>query len=185
MSASQLPENMGKKIVEALKRKAMFDEEETAPEEIVEESEIVEEPSAAIAEPESSLSETAFDTETKMDFSNISSPLPVFNTYSADIPTNVAVLRKLVNQLPPTVSKQVGAQIIRQTMEALGISMNSVLKEAQEVHNSLSAAVKECTLKAQEYKKEIMKLEIDMKDYQQQMAQINDIISVFILTEKR
>ena len=184
MSASQLPENMGKKIVEALKRKAMYDEEETIPEEIVEESEIVEEPSETV-ETTPVLAEPISNPEPQFNFSDLSNSSPVFNTYSSEIPTNVAVLRKLVNQLPPTVSKQVGAQIIRQTMEALGISMNSVLKEAQEVHNSLSAAVKECSAKAQEYKKEIMKLEIDMKDYQQQMAQINDIISVFILTEKR
>ena len=47
------------------------------------------------------------------------------------IPSNVAVLKRLITQLPQGVSKQTGAQIIRQTMEALGISMSTVLSEAQ------------------------------------------------------
>ena len=48
-----------------------------------------------------------------------------------EIPTNVAVLKQLISKLPSGVTKQTGAQIIKQTMEALGISMNSVLQEAQ------------------------------------------------------
>ena len=54
-----------------------------------------------------------------------------------EIPTNVAVLKQLINQLPAGVSKQTGALIIKQTMEALGISMKSVLQEAQQVQESL------------------------------------------------
>ena len=53
--------------------------------------------------------------------------------YQFEIPSNVAVLKKLISQLPSGVTRQTGAQIIKQTMEALGISMKSVLQDAQAV----------------------------------------------------
>ena len=108
-----------------------------------------------------------------------------FSSYTPDLPTNVAVLKKLISQLPAGVSKQVGAQIIRQTIEALGISMNSVLQEAQQVQETLNNAVTECSIKMQEYKNQIMQLEANTRDYQRQMAQINDLISLFILTDNK
>lgn len=75
------------------------------------------------------------------------------------MPANVAVLKRLIMQLPQGVTKQTGAQIIRQTMEALGISMNSVLKEAQQGQDSLTASAKACMSTIAEYKNNIKTLE--------------------------
>ncbi len=99
-----------------------------------------------------------------------------------DIPANVAVLRQLINQLPAGVSKQTGAQIIKQTMEALGISMKSVLQEAQQVQESLNSSARECQTSIMEYKKQISVLENQAQKFQRQYAALNDIISLFVQT---
>ncbi len=100
------------------------------------------------------------------------------------IPSNVAVLKRLIAQLPQGVSKQTGAQIIRQTMEALGISMSTVLSEAQNFQDGLNTSVRECVSTIQEYKNNIKNLEKQVSDYQKQSAQVNDLISLFIMTDK-
>ena len=100
------------------------------------------------------------------------------------IPSNVAVLKRLISQLPQGVSKQTGAQIIRQTMEALGISMSTVLSEAQNFQDGLNTSVRECVSTIQEYKNNIKNLEKQVSDYQKQSAQVNDLISLFIMTDK-
>ena len=99
-----------------------------------------------------------------------------------EIPTNIAVLKQLINQLPAGVSKQTGAQIIKQTMEALGISMKSVLQEAQQVQESLNNSAKDCQASIMEYKKQINILERQAQKYQKQYSALNDIISLFIQT---
>ena len=99
-----------------------------------------------------------------------------------EIPTNIAVLKQLINQLPAGVSKQTGAQIIKQTMEALGISMKSVLQEAQQVQESLNNSARECQTSIMEYKKQISVLEKQAQKYQRQYSALNDIISLFIQT---
>lgn len=99
-----------------------------------------------------------------------------------EIPTNIAVLKQLINQLPAGVSKQTGAQIIKQTMEALGISMKSVLQEAQQVQESLNNSARECQTSIIEYKKQINVLEKQSHKLQRQYAALNDIISLFIQT---
>ena len=99
-----------------------------------------------------------------------------------EIPANIAVLKQLINQLPAGVSKQTGAQIIKQTMEALGISMKSVLQEAQQVQESLNNASRECQTSIMEYKKQIGLLERQSQKLQKQYATLNDIISLFIQT---
>ena len=99
-----------------------------------------------------------------------------------EIPTNIAVLKQLINQLPAGVSKQTGAQIIKQTMEALGISMKSVLQEAQQVQESLNNSSRECQTSIMEYKKQISVLEKQAQKYQRQYSSLNDIISLFIQT---
>ena len=203
MSASQLPENMGKKIVEALKRQAMYGEdysatineqsesekfvlpqEDTIVENDVDDLNTISEVADVQPQPASVVNEEP------VQFSIPSSPQVTlqnvaFNAYAPEMPTNVAVLKKLISQLPAGVSKQIGAQIIRQTIEALGISMNSVLQEAQQVQENLNNSVTECSMKIQEYKNQIMQLEANARDYQRQMAQINDLISLFILTDKK
>ena len=101
-----------------------------------------------------------------------------------DMPPNVAVLKRLITQLPTGVTKQTGAQIIKQTMEALGISMNTVLHEAQKVQDAMNESIKNCMLTIQEYKNNIKNLEKQGLDYQRQVNQLNDLISLFILTDK-
>lgn len=99
-----------------------------------------------------------------------------------DLPANVAVLRQLITKIPAGVSKQTGALIIKQTMEALGISMTNVLQEAQQVQERLTQSVKECQTNVLEYKKQINILEVQAQKYQRQFAAVNDIISLFIQT---
>lgn len=99
-----------------------------------------------------------------------------------EMPTNVAILKQLINQLPSGVSRQTGAQIIKQTMEALGISMKSVLQEAQQVQENLNNSVKECQASVMEYKKQINVLERQSQKFLRQSAALNDIISLFVQT---
>ncbi len=99
-----------------------------------------------------------------------------------EIPTNIAVLKQLINQLPAGVSKQTGAQIIKQTMEALGISMKSVLQEAQQVQEGLNNSARECQASIMEYRKQINVLEKQAQKLQRQYSALNDIISLFIQT---
>ncbi len=103
---------------------------------------------------------------------------------SVNIPSNVAILKNLIATLPAGVSKQTGAQIIRQTLEAMGLPMNSVLKEAQEVQEELNTSVREFMLKIQEYKTNILRLEESVDEYQKNVAQLNDLVSLFLLTDK-
>ncbi len=97
-----------------------------------------------------------------------------------DYPQNVAVLRQLIGKLPAGVSKQTGAIIIKQTMEALGISMKSVIEEAKQVQMALANNAKECQTNIVEYKKQIGVLEAKSQQYQKQSAVMNDIINLFI-----
>ncbi len=101
-----------------------------------------------------------------------------------EMPANIAVLRKLISQLPSGVSRHTGAQIIKQTMEALGISMKSVLQDAQQVQEGLKVSARECQSSIQEYKKQIMALEKQSQTYQKQYSALNDLISLFIQTTK-
>jgi len=101
---------------------------------------------------------------------------------SFEIPSNIAVLKKLISQLPSGVTRHTGAQIIKQTMEALGISMKSVLQEAQQVQDGLNNSAKECHATIQEYKKQILTLEKQAQAHQKQYTALNELISLFIQT---
>ena len=72
--------------------------------------------------------------------------------------------------------------IIKQTMEAIGISMTNVLQEAQQVQENLTQSVRECQTSVLEHKKQINILEVQAQKYQRQFAAVNDIISLFIQT---
>lgn len=109
---------------------------------------------------------------------------PINHPPQHTMPSNVAVLKRLIMQLPSGVTKQTGAQIIRQTMEALGISMNSVLKEAQQVQDGLNDSARDCLSTIQQYKANIQALEKQVQDYRKQALALNDLISLFILTDK-
>lgn len=103
---------------------------------------------------------------------------------SFEMPANITVLKKLISQLPSGVSRHTGAQIIKQTMEALGISMKSVLQDAQQVQENLKVSARECQASIQEYKKQILTLEKQSQSYQKQYSALNDLISLFIQTTK-
>lgn len=133
------------------------------------------EPSVNIAEPNQT-------------FVNYQQPIPqvqdnfIKELDNFEIPGNIAVLKKLIAQLPSGVTRHTGAQIIKQTMEALGISMKSVLQEAQQVQDSLNNSAKECYSTIQEYKKQIVLLERQAQNHQKQYAALNELISLFIQT---
>ena len=107
-----------------------------------------------------------------------------FNEEQKDIeyPNNVAILSHLISKLPAGVTKQTGAIIIKQTMEALGIPIKSVLKEAQQYQESLSSRARECQKNIIDYKKQISTLEIKTQQYQKQAVAMNNIINLFIST---
>lgn len=95
---------------------------------------------------------------------------------------NVKTLIRLVNELPEGVTKQTGAQIIRLTMEAMGISMEDVLSEAQSAQSEMLDAVRANIKKIEEYKTVIRKLESDIKYYQGKANELSEIIDLFILS---
>lgn len=96
--------------------------------------------------------------------------------------SNVRTLIRLVNDLPEGVTKQTGAQIIRLTMEAMGISMEDVLTEAQSAQSEMLDAVRANIKKIEEYKTVIRRLESDIKYYQGKANELSEIIDLFILS---
>lgn len=193
-------DSVGKKIVEALKKQAesmemddnsqanlLFDEPEEKEDFL---GSVPAQPSDDIfAEPKTESKKGFFDdmedrepmfiSDPQMQASAIESPSDNF-----EMPSNITVLKKLISQLPSGVSRHTGAQIIKQTMEALGISMKSVLQDAQQVQESLKTSARECQGTIQEYKKQILSLERQSQNYQKQYSALNDLISLFIQTTK-
>lgn len=100
----------------------------------------------------------------------------------AEFSNNVRTLIRLVGDLPEGVTKQTGAQIIRLTMEAMGISMEDVLTEAQTAQSEMLDAVRGNIKKIEEYKTVIRKLESDIKYYQGKANELSEIIDLFILS---
>lgn len=101
-----------------------------------------------------------------------------------EMPHNIQVLKRLIAQLPTGVPKQTGAQIIRQTIEALGIPMKSVLQDAQKVRECLTSSIKDCSFTIQEYRNNIKNLEKQSANYQKQLAKLNDVIGLFVYNKK-
>ena len=187
-------ESVGKKIVEALKKQAesMDIQEEAVFEPAIgtEEADIIldEEKQDLFAEPAPSKNTFFDDIEEEKEsiFGSEQIPTQVVDSAidSFEMPANITVLKKLISQLPSGVSRHTGAQIIKQTMEALGISMKSVLQDAQQVQEGLKVSARECQGTIQEYKKQILNLEKQAQSYQKQYSALNDLISLFIQTTK-
>jgi hypothetical protein len=95
---------------------------------------------------------------------------------------NVRTLITLVNNLPEGVTKQTGAQIIRLTMEAMGIAMEEVLSEAQTAQSEMLESVRSNIKKIEEYKTIIRKIESDIKHFQGKANELSEIIDLFILS---
>ncbi len=205
MPENELPKNMGKKIADALKKQNEGIEEVT---EVIEEYNTAENVGG-----DYNANETSNDFNTDSSFemnyedNNMSDySAPVFNVDSDDInenpelkltidseddteefemPNNINVLKRLISQLPSGVPRQTGAQIIRQTIEALGIPMKSVLQDAQRVRDCLNSSIKDCHYTIQEYKSNIKNLEKQSASYQRQLSKLNDIIGLFVYNEKK
>lgn len=196
MVSNRMTDGVGKRIVDALKQQ---DNIEIKPTENVYENNEVEEQS----EFDSSFDDVELTADTNytepvqnnyqtndyvrndyphMTFDNVQNRDYQNDMDDFEIPSNVAVLRQLINKLPAGVSKQTGAQIIKQTMEALGISMQSVLQEAQQVQDNLNSSVKDCQSSIVEHKKQINALERQTQKLQKQYSVLNDIISLFVQT---
>ena len=109
-------------------------------------------------------------------------PESLNNEVDTEFSGNVKTLIRLVNELPEGVTKQTGAQIIRLTMEAMGISMEDVLSEAQSAQSEMLDAVRANIKKIEEYKTVIRKLETDIKYYQGKANELSEIIDLFILS---
>jgi len=213
MTNNKLNNEVGKKIVEALKQQTEEDfslnendtfeiaeeenvnefdsdfnfNEETVVDEtsFITKEEFTEPESIEIPNSNESIVDNAFNTDMFESFSTQPSyEQPAAPNTTFEIPSNIAVLKKLISQLPSGVTRHTGAQIIKQTMEALGISMKSVLNEAQQVQESLKLSAKECQTTIQEYKKQITALEKQSQTYQKQYGALNDLISLFIQTTK-
>ncbi len=201
MVSNRITEGVGKKIVEALKQQSDIEIQSVVDNPADETSLVNNSSDIEFVEEENDNSQEfqhqeeihpAFDEEVHNQFTNpgvmsFAQTSPITDTFASEldgfeIPANIAVLKQLINQLPAGVSKQTGAQIIKQTMEALGISMKSVLQEAQQVQESLNNSSRECQTSIMEYKKQIGMLERQSQKLQKQYAALNDIISLFIQT---
>lgn len=194
MSSNKMTEGVGKKIVEALKQQA---DVEIIPvkadqgfgdvhqEQIPVARPSFEEANNSIASFNFNSQNNAIENAINNTMLNMQQQMQDVNLSAVDdmeLPSNVAVLKQLITKLPTGVSKQTGAMIIKQTMEALGISMTNVLQEAQQVQENLNQSVRDCQTNVIEYKKQINHLELQAQKYQRQFAAINDIISLFIQT---
>ena len=192
-------ESVGKKIVEALRKQAenidvtedtgfetdSFTTEESGDLSDTQTVDIFAEPEIPAKQPAGFFDDIAEENNSDPFFSEPAA-VQVAETSSDnfEMPANIAVLKRLISQLPSGVSRHTGAQIIKQTMEALGISMKSVLQDAQQVQEGLKVSARECQSSIQEYKKQILALEKQSQNYQKQYSALNDLISLFIQTTK-
>ena len=204
MVNNRMTDGVGKKIVDALKKQTDVDiiqtQTQTQEPEKTEETillndtmpafEFIQETPQQVHTFENLASETPKQQPFTMNFNQTAeAPSPIhtatpeafineFDDY--ELPANVEVLRQLITKIPSNVSKQTGAQIIKQTMEALGISMKGVLQEAQAVQENLNASARECQNNIAEYRRQINILESQTQKLHRQYSQLNDIISLFI-----
>ena len=199
MQDKELPKNMGKKIVDALKQQDFEDATELDNENSIEN--FSENDDISLDELSSSVNDDAFDFgASAKDYQPVFSvneeevatnpdlKLSIENEEDVEefeMPNNINVLKRLISQLPTGVPRQTGAQIIRQTIEALGIPMKTVLQDAQRVRDCLNSSIKDCNYTIQEYKSNIRTLEKQAASYQKQLNKLNDIISLFVYSDKR
>ena len=199
MQDKELPKNMGKKIVDALKQQDFDDSSEANADDII--NSFSDDDELSLDELTSNPKETAFDLgASAKDYQPVFSVNEEELTANPDLklsieneddveefemPNNINVLKRLISQLPTGVPRQTGAQIIRQTIEALGIPMKTVLQDAQRVRDCLNSSIKDCNYTIQEYKSNIRTLEKQAASYQKQLNKLNDIIGLFVYSEKK
>jgi len=98
--------------------------------------------------------------------------------------SNVNIIMNLVHQLPSGVTKQTGAHIIRQTMEAMGIPMNKVLGEAQYLQEELGKTIKDNINTIEEYRNNIKTLEKEVQGARNKSEELEELISLFTFTDR-
>ena len=199
MQERELPKNMGKKIVDALKQQDFDEATEVNSEDVMnsfDDNDELSLESLADSTAESSFDfggsakdyQPVFSVNEEEVASNPDLKLSIENEEDVEefeMPNNINVLKRLISQLPTGVPRQTGAQIIRQTIEALGIPMKTVLQDAQRVRDCLNSSIKDCNYTIQEYKSNIRTLEKQAASYQKQLNKLNDIIGLFVYSEKR
>ena len=203
MAINKINDSVGKKIVEALKMQAP--EESTKNEQVEEEiqdnnvmfldKEEAPEFSNGNSDIQSTVQPSASPESVQPQIKPINNQSFIDNAFAQSLaqnigytqvpddfnyPANVAVLKQLIAKLPTGVSKQTGAIIIKQTMEALGIPMQSVIQEARQVQESLNNNARECQANIVDYRKQISILEAKSQQYVRLSAEMNDIISLFV-----
>ena len=199
MQDNELPKNMGKKIVDALKQQD-FDtvsdlDNENEIDEVVGNDDISLDSLEEIEDAESfdlninsKEYQPVFSVNEEEIVKNSDLKLSIDNEEDVEefeMPNNINVLKRLISQLPTGVPRQTGAQIIRQTIEALGIPMKTVLQDAQRVRDCLNSSIKDCNYTIQEYKSNIRTLEKQAASYQKQLNKLNDIIGLFVFSDKK
>ena len=204
MQNNNLPKNMGKKIADALKQQDLSEEKLDT---LQIDADSVDD--TINYQETNDLSNDSFDLDLDSNESESDEYSPVFsvdvdeidkttpdlklsidseeddNVEEFEMPNNINVLKRLINQLPTGVPRQTGAQIIRQTIEALGIPMKSVLQDAQRVRDCLNSSIKDCNYTIQEYKTNIRNLEKQSANYQKQLNKLNDIIGLFVYNDRK
>jgi hypothetical protein len=199
MQDNELPKNMGKKIVDALKQQDYETVSELDNDNEI--NEFTDNDEISLDSLDDAVGAEAFDFG-----ANAKEYQPVFSVSEEEIvknsdlklsidneedveefemPNNINVLKRLIAQLPTGVPRQTGAQIIRQTIEALGIPMKTVLQDAQRVRDCLNSSIKDCNYTIQEYKSNIRTLEKQAASYQKQLNKLNDIIGLFVFSDKK
>ncbi len=178
---NKITDGVGKKIVDALKQQSGAGIEETSNvQEVSDAPEYIMQGDELIDNFNDGFNNESYSVPNLMSYSDKESFAADLDGF--DVPANVAILKQLINQLPSGVSKQTGAQIIKQTMEALGISMKAVLQEAQQVQENLNNSAKECQASVMEHRKQIGLLEKQAQKFQKQSTALNDVISLFVQT---
>ena len=205
MQNNNLPKNMGKKIADALKQQDVAEENlDTIEIDTDSVSDTID-----YQETNETFDNSSFDLDDEEEKNDMQSDYnPVFSVDVDEIeqapdlklsinseedevaeefemPNNINVLKRLISQLPTGVPRQTGAQIIRQTIEALGIPMKSVLQDAQRVRDCLNSSIKDCNYTIQEYKTNIRNLEKQSANYQKQLNKLNDIIGLFVYNDRK
>jgi len=99
--------------------------------------------------------------------------------------SHIETLVGLVTKLPSGVTKQTGAQIIRHTMEAMGIPMNQVLTKAQQVQEELEQNVRGHINAIEEHRAKIKTLDAEIQQFRKKARDLEDIINLFILSDKK
>lgn len=157
---------------------ANYDNEEEIEEEIIEEQVYIKPPVKKIITKKCEAVQKVKPVEELMPKSSFSTPQKSSNSSSNE--SSIGVLMRLVSQLPQGVTKQTGAQIIRQTMEAMGISVNKVVSEAQQIQDEFSQSISTNLNTIDQYKNNIKSLEKEVHKYRKKAEELEELIGLFI-----